>query len=327
MAIHSSEQLAKLLTRIRQGESARAYLVVGERFLCQQAAEALCQALLAGGGTVHPVDGDQEPFATTLHKLTSFSLFPGRQVYRVADTRLLHSVKVAESLWKKVVRARQNNEPDKAARWLQNMLESAGLKPDDPENDPGRFSPAQWKKVFGFAQPQEDLGWTGGLLAAAAAPQQETAARSVDDPAALLEQKLAGGILSSAESSNRVPNSCKVAILRTASRPVLILPGVKISRVNCEDPSGVKSVTSVPPIRRLPPRCGAKPSPACNCSARPSCPAKATGWGKKRSWPWKTRSSRGRARKARKAAASSCWPPHRCVRAPSSWASSTAASS
>lgn len=194
MALYSSEQLAKLLTRIRQGESARAYLVVGERFLCQQAAEALCQALLAGGGTVHPIDGEQEPFATTLHKLTSFSLFPGRQVYRVTDTRLLHSVKVAESLWKKVIRARQNNEPDKAGRWLQNMLESAGLKPDDPENDPGRFSPAQWKKVFGFAQPQDDLGWTGGLLTASPTPPQESAARTVDDPAALLEQKLAGGI-------------------------------------------------------------------------------------------------------------------------------------
>lgn len=194
MAVHTSEQLDKLLTSIRQGESARAYLVFGDRFLCQQAAEALCQALLAGVGIVHSVDGDQEPFATTLHKLTSFSLFPGRQVYRVTDTRLLHSVKVAESLWKKVARARQNNEPDKAARYLWNMLESAGLAPDDPENDPGRFSPAQWKKVFGFVQPQGDLGWTGSLLAASPAPRQETTALSVDDPAALLEQKLAGGI-------------------------------------------------------------------------------------------------------------------------------------
>jgi DNA polymerase-3 subunit delta len=194
MAVHTSEQLDKLLTRIRQGESARAFLVVGERFLCRQAAEALCQALLAGGGIVHPIDGDQEPFASTLHKLTSYSLFPGRQVYRVTDTRLLHSIKVAESLWKKVVRARQTNEPDKAARHLRNLLESAGLKPDDPENDPGQFSQAQWKKVFGFAQPQEDLGWTGSLLAASASPQEGTAARTVDDPAALLEQKLASGI-------------------------------------------------------------------------------------------------------------------------------------
>ena len=193
MAVYTAEQQDKLLKSIRQGEIARAYLIVGDRFLCQQAAEALCQALLAGGGIVHPIDGDQEPFTTTLHKLTSFSLFPGRQVYRVADTRLLHSVKVAESLWKKVVRARQNNEPDKAARSLRNMLESAGLTPDDGENDPGQFSPAQWKKVFGFTRPQEDLGWTGDLLAASPAPQQETSARGVDDPAAVLEQKLVAG--------------------------------------------------------------------------------------------------------------------------------------
>jgi DNA polymerase-3 subunit delta len=194
VAVYTSEQQDKLLKDIRQGESARAYLVLGDRFLCQQAAEALCQALLVGGGIVHPVDGDQEPFATTLHKLTSFSLFPGRQVYRVTDTRLLHSVKVAESLWKKALRARQNNELAKAARYLQNMLESAGLQPDDPENDPGRFAPAQWKKVFGFSQPQDDLAWTGELLAASPTPQQETSGRSADDPAALLEQKLISGI-------------------------------------------------------------------------------------------------------------------------------------
>ncbi|HBI15237.1 MAG TPA: DNA polymerase III subunit delta [Desulfobulbaceae bacterium] len=194
MAVQTSEQLDNLLTRIRGGECARAYLIIGERFLSQQAADSLCHALLAGGGIVHPIDGDQEPFATTLHRLTSFSLFPGRQIYRVTNTRLLHSVKVAESLWKKAARARQNNEPDKAAQHLQNMLESAGLKPDDPENDPGRFSPAQWKKMFGFAQPQEDLGWTGSLLNAFPAQPQETSARSVDDPAALLEQKLVSGI-------------------------------------------------------------------------------------------------------------------------------------
>ncbi|MHB8811230.1 MAG: DNA polymerase III subunit delta [Desulfobulbaceae bacterium] len=194
MTVYTAEEQDKLLKGIQQGESAQAYLVFGDRFLCQQAAEALCQALLAGGGVIHPIDGDQEPFATTLHKLTSFSLFPGRQVYRVTDTRLLHSIKVAESLWKKVTRARQNNEPDKAGRYLRDMLESAGLAPDNPENDPGRFSPAQWKKVFGFTRPQEDLAWTGGLLAASPAPQRETSARGVDDPAAVLEQKLVAGI-------------------------------------------------------------------------------------------------------------------------------------
>ena len=193
MTVYTAEQQDKLLQAIRQGEAARVYLVFGERFLCQQAAETLCQALLAGGGTLHPIDGDQEPFATTLHKLTSFSLFPGRQVYRVTDTRLLHSVKVAESIWKKALRARQNNEPEKAARSLRNMLASAGLAAD-LENDPGQFSPAQWKKVFGFAQPQDNLSWTGELLAASPASEAEPTTRTADDPAALLEQKLAGGI-------------------------------------------------------------------------------------------------------------------------------------
>ncbi|MFZ5799087.1 MAG: DNA polymerase III subunit delta [Thermodesulfobacteriota bacterium] len=194
MAVYTSEQQDKLLKSIRLGETARVYLIFGERFLCQRAAEALCRELLAGGGTLHPIDGDLEPFANTLHKLTSFSLFPGRQVYRVTDSKLLHSVKVAESLWKKALQAKKNNVPDKAGRHLRNMLESAGLAPGDPDNDPGRFSPTQWKKLFGFAQPQEDLAWTGELLAAAPAVQEKSSDRSTDDPAALLEQKLSSGI-------------------------------------------------------------------------------------------------------------------------------------
>lgn len=195
MAVYTAEEQDRLLQTIRHGSVARVYLIYGERFLCQQAADGICQALLAAGGTLHPIDGDQEPFPTTLHKLTSFSLFPGRQVYRVTDTRLLHSVKVAESLWKKAVRARQDNDPEKAARHLRAMLGSAGLQPGDPDNDPGQLPPAQWKKIFGFSRPQEDLAWTDDLLAAAEPPtSQESAGRSANDPAALLEEKLGSGI-------------------------------------------------------------------------------------------------------------------------------------
>lgn len=194
MAVYTADQQDNILDSIRQNKVAQVYLLFGERFLCRQAAEKVCQALLAQGGTLHPVDGDREKFTTTLQKLSSFSLFPGRQVYRVSDTRLFHSIQVAESLWKKTVKAWADNEPARAVRHLRSMLETAGLNPDDAENDPSSLSPARWKKLFGFARPQSDLAWIGPLLAENAGQEQFQQARADDDPAALLEKHLDSGL-------------------------------------------------------------------------------------------------------------------------------------
>ncbi|MFO7598657.1 MAG: DNA polymerase III subunit delta, partial [Candidatus Desulfacyla sp.] len=194
MAVYTADQQDKILDSIRQNKVAQVYLLFGERFLCRQAAEKVCQALLTQGGTLHPVDGDREKFTTTLQKLSSFSLFPGRQVYRVSDTRLFHSIQVAESLWKKTVKAWADNEPARAVRHLRSMLETAGLNPDDAENDPSSLSPARWKKLFGFARPQSDLAWIGPLLAENAGREQFQHARADDDPAALLEKHLDSGL-------------------------------------------------------------------------------------------------------------------------------------
>ncbi len=193
MTVLTRDQLDSVLEKLRNKEPSRVYLLFGERFLCQQAADRLCGILLAGGGNCHLVDGESEGFATTLNRLASYSLFPGRQVYRVADTRLFHSVNVAGSLWKKAVQARENNEPEQARRYLGAMLESAGLDATDRDNDPGSLSAAQWKKLFGFARPQDDIAWTGRLLADLP-PGSSSAPPTADDTAALLETTLDKGI-------------------------------------------------------------------------------------------------------------------------------------
>jgi len=194
MALFSADQLDNLLTEISKDKIAPIYLISGDRFLCQQAAEKICRAMLADGGTLHTVDGDAEKFSTTLNKLTSFSLFPGRQVFRITDTRLFHSVKIAESFWKKTVQARQNNNLENAARNLRNMLASAGLDTADPENDPGAIPPSRWKKLFAFTKPQEDLSWTAELLAQDAAGKTPGQGKPTNDDAALLEQALESGL-------------------------------------------------------------------------------------------------------------------------------------
>ncbi len=192
MALYTAETLNGLIGEIKQGKITPAVLVMGERFLIRQAAERLCAALLKGGGTIHTVDGSTEPFTTTINKISSFSLLPGRQIFRVSDTRLFHSVKIAESLWKKAAAAHLNNHPDKAARYLRDMLAAAGLEPEDPENDPGAMSAGHWKKLFSFTRPEEDLSWTAAVLAQA--PPPRSAPPQAGDNASVLEQTLEAGI-------------------------------------------------------------------------------------------------------------------------------------
>jgi len=194
MAVFTRDQLDPMLKEIQHTDPPQVYLLFGERYLCQQAADSICKNLLLDGGNCHLVDGETEEFSTTLNRLASYSLFPGRQIYRVTDTKLFHSVKVAGSLWKKTVQARQDNDRVKTARYLKAMIESAGLDASDRENDPGSLSAAQWKKLFGFTRPQEDLAWTGPLLAESVEESSTTAPAPVDDTAALLEKTLTVGI-------------------------------------------------------------------------------------------------------------------------------------
>lgn len=193
MTVFSRDKLDTLLQEIEQGNPPQVILLFGERFLCQQAADKICNNLLKNGGNSHSIDGENEAFSTTLNRLASFSLFPGRQVYRVIDTKLFHSVNVAGSLWKKAANAREANEPAKATRYLRSMLESAGLDPTDPDNDPGTYSANQWKKLLGFTKPEGDISWTNPLLADL--PDESTKpAESMDDAATLLEKTLETGI-------------------------------------------------------------------------------------------------------------------------------------
>lgn len=194
MAVVTGDQLHTMLTNMRETPPSQVYLLFGERFLCRQAADTICNTLLRGGGNCHTVDGETEEFSTTINRLASYSLFPGQQVYRVSDAGLFHSVKMAGSLWKKVIAARQNNESEKAARYLKAMIESVGLDGSDPENDLSSLSANQWKKLFAFARPQGDLTWTGPLLAEFTDQSTTAAPTAVDDMGLLLEKTLITGI-------------------------------------------------------------------------------------------------------------------------------------
>ncbi len=165
MPVYERNALKTLLQQIKQGNLVPAYLFIGERYLCQQAADQVAKLLCTDGGTVHSIDGDTEDYNLTLSKLRSFSLLGGKQIFRVNNTRLFHSKNVAKALWTRAVQAHEKEKPEKALQYLQAMMEAGGLDSSEKENDPANLTVAQWKKCFGFGKPAGKLAWTGELLA------------------------------------------------------------------------------------------------------------------------------------------------------------------
>lgn len=192
MPLYTRETLAELLVRAAAAPS-QVYLLFGERYLCRNAAEQLEQVLLQKtGGTVHAIDGDQEDSTATLAKLRGYSLLPGRQLYRVTDTRLFVSKQVAKRIWDRVVAAHADNKPEQAGRALRALLESGGLDPRSPNNLLDTMPAAEWQHCFGFARPSGDLSWTSALLTAQ--PNHTGRPATVTDPAEQLGNALAAGL-------------------------------------------------------------------------------------------------------------------------------------
>ncbi|MEK6201264.1 MAG: DNA polymerase III subunit delta [Desulfobulbaceae bacterium] len=171
MALIQRNDLASWLAQGGVEQEARLVLFFGERYLCREAADILQQALLdKEGGVVHGIDGDQEDPGRTLGQIMNFSLLPGRQIYRVTDSRLFHSKAVAKDIWNKALLAHEAGRPGPARQHLQSLLALAALDGDETLTGLG---PDQWQQLFGFAKPASDLAWADRLLAESG-PQKGT---------------------------------------------------------------------------------------------------------------------------------------------------------
>jgi DNA polymerase-3 subunit delta len=193
MPVYTRDKLPALLKEVMTKQHS-VYLLIGDRFLCRKTAGRLEKALLPGGGTIHSIDGEEEEATKTIARLRSYSLLPGRQVYRVSDTRLFHSKKIAKSLWKRVLKARADNKTESATRYLLAMMAAGGLSLDTPDGNPADLSSLEWKKCFDFAHPGGDLSWITTLLNEIDPPARQTKTTTNDDPAILLEEALNTGI-------------------------------------------------------------------------------------------------------------------------------------
>ncbi len=151
---------------------------LGNGFLCREAADSLQEGLLAhsGGGSVNVIDGDHEDSGRTLGQLLNYSLLPGRQIFRVTDSRLFHSKSVASAIWTKVEQAKSANKETACRRQLLSFLSLAGLSSEDSLAE---MRGEQWQGLFGFARPGGDLSWADALIATAAVSQKQSGAADI----------------------------------------------------------------------------------------------------------------------------------------------------
>ena len=163
MPVFTRDTLPALLGDLGK-QTAKVYVLFGERYLCQSAAFQIESGLLKPGGTLHHIDGDQEDISATLVKLRSFSLLPGCQLYKVTDTRLFHSKQVAKSIWERAVKAHRENHAERASRALHALIHAGDLNPAHTPTLFEALSPNEWQQCFGFSKPTGDLSWTGRYL-------------------------------------------------------------------------------------------------------------------------------------------------------------------
>lgn len=173
MAICKRQDIPHILGQAAQGDTPQVYLVHGERFLCRNAADELLDRLLPAteytteqrANQVHEVDGDQEDFNRTLNLLQTYSLFPGRQIIRVTDTKLFYAKGAAKTLWDRLCKAYNAKELSRAGRYLAQLLGVAGISAADGGAEGiTTLSPPQWRDLFGFAKPPDNMSWLQEII-------------------------------------------------------------------------------------------------------------------------------------------------------------------
>lgn len=164
MGVFKRKELAGLFKKIDSGTTGQIYLVHGERYLCKQAADDLLEHILPDKnirqGALSLIEGDREDVGNTLNQLRTFSMFGGRRVIRVMDSRLLLSKVVARDLWERAKNCFSKNDREGSARNLSQVLEIGGIAAEELDT----ISAAAWKSRFGFAHPKNDIKWAIEIL-------------------------------------------------------------------------------------------------------------------------------------------------------------------
>jgi DNA polymerase-3 subunit delta len=198
MPVYKRQDISKLLSEIKQGATSQIYLIWGERYLCRSAAQELIDHLLPEqerqATSLEQIDGDDEDFTRTLNTLKTFSLFSGPKIIWVTDSKLFYSKGVAKSVWDKAFEKNERNETKQALRYILQMLNLAGISPEDlDEENITDLSATRWKNLFGFNKPQGNLSWVQDLLTDV--PGDVSPAKGLEtDAASMFVKAFEGGI-------------------------------------------------------------------------------------------------------------------------------------
>lgn len=182
MPVFKRQDIQKIFQQIDNGDVSPVYLVFGERYLCSEVAGDLVQHLLPQeqqrATNLKNIDGEQEDITHTLNSLRTYSLFSGRQVIRVMDSKLFYSKQVAKTLWDKAKQSFASKELNRAGRYLGQMLALADITLADwTTEDIADISANRWQSLFGFAKPQ-NISWVKEVVDAEEG--SEAAARQKD---------------------------------------------------------------------------------------------------------------------------------------------------
>ncbi len=200
MTVYKRKDIPQLMEAVRKGETSQIYLLVGERFLCQDVCEELINILLPDEKTrqsnLETLDGASGGQGRLINLARTYSLFSGRRVIRMMDTTLFHSKEVGKQLWNKAQKAFEGEDRVRAAAYIRQLLSLAKISAEElgEEGLMGIAAP-HWQDIFGFAKPAEDISWTEGLLVGSQAGGGQTRNSSLEhDPANALEEILRQGI-------------------------------------------------------------------------------------------------------------------------------------
>jgi len=197
MPTHKRQDIQAVWQAIAQGSVAPVYLLFGERYLCRQVADELTRRLLPDQAerdrNLHAIDGDQEDPLATLNRLRTFSLLPGRQLFRVTDSRLFFSKGVAKTLWDKAQKAYDKKDFKEAGRLAGQFLDLGGLTGDNGGEEVAGLAAGRWRTLFGFAKPQGKMDWLTEVLTASP-PMPAAKPAKAGDTADLYVEALEGGI-------------------------------------------------------------------------------------------------------------------------------------
>ncbi|MGW8195723.1 MAG: DNA polymerase III subunit delta [Desulforhopalus sp.] len=165
MALLKRTELPAILQANKLTFTAPIFLFFGERFLCRESADLLQKDLLRQNkGAVHTIDGDEENPDQTLARLMSFSLLPGRQIYRINNSRIFLSKTVTSKIWAKAEAAFHGGQIEPARRYLLSIMQVAGIAVDGP-TVLSEIPEQEWKRIFDFDKPTGNLSWADNLLA------------------------------------------------------------------------------------------------------------------------------------------------------------------